>query len=42
MRQGPHHSAQKSTTTGPLRLEHFGFEIGVRNLANGHGNTSFG
>src|SRR6201982_322926 len=25
-----------------LCLEHFGFEIGVRNLANGHGNTSFG
>src|ERR1700677_3830069 len=24
------------------RLEHFGFEIGVRNLANGHRNTSFG
>src|SRR6476620_5862993 len=22
----------------PGRLEHFGFEIGVRNLANGHGN----
>src|SRR5246127_2728415 len=27
---------------GPLCVEHFGFEIGVRNLANGHGNTSFG
>src|SRR5436190_20492805 len=26
----------------PGRLEHFGFEIGVRNLANGHGSTSFG
>jgi hypothetical protein len=21
-----------------LRFKHFGFEIGVRNLANGHGN----
>src|SRR5882757_6568484 len=26
----------------PGRVEHFGFEIGVRNLANGHGSTSFG
>src|SRR5262249_30930552 len=26
----------------PLGLEHFSFEIGVRNLANGHGNTSYG
>src|SRR5579859_5257647 len=25
-----------------LRLEHFGFEIGVGNLTNGHLNTSFG
>src|SRR5258706_4590614 len=25
----------------PGRLEHFGVEIGVRNLANGHWNTSF-
>src|SRR6202035_5531776 len=24
------------------RLEHFGLEIGVRNLANGHWDTSFG
>src|ERR1700760_3366772 len=26
---------------GALCIEHFGFEIGVRNLANGHGSTSF-
>src|SRR4030088_744405 len=37
IRQGPHHSAQKSTTDGPGRLQHLGFESGVRNLANGHG-----
>src|SRR5262249_60812216 len=27
---------------GTVRLEHFSFEIGVRDLANGHGDTSFG
>ena len=42
MRQGPHQGAQKSTTTGVLRLEHFRLPVGVGKLQHvpGHGCVS--
>src|SRR5438445_2757297 len=42
MRQGPHHSAQKSTTTGPVALSTSASKSASETLPTAMGITSFG
>src|SRR5207249_5478128 len=41
MRQGPHHSAQKSTTTGPVAFSTSASKLASETLLTAMGNTSF-
>src|SRR6202023_1689749 len=40
MRQGPHHSAQKSTTTGPVAFNTSDSKVASETLSTAMGNTS--